>query len=82
MCSYLSLIKGLKVLLCMYHLASLFSFFLLSFLKSDVTPSVSDLYAHIGQDAYQHSVIAVAVKGMLVEQILFEIGHKHDKDIA
>ena len=54
----------------MYHLASLFSFSLLSFLKSDVTPSVSDLYAYTGQDAYQHSVIAVAVKGMLVEQIL------------
>ena len=50
---------------------------LLSFLKSDVPPSVSDLwglkYAYYqGQAAYQHSVIAVAVKGMHVEQILYE----------
>ena len=42
------------------------------FRKSDITPSVSDLwglkYAYLGQAAY----IAVAVKGMLVEQILYE----------
>ena len=49
---------------------------LLSFLKSDVTSSVSDLwglkYAYLGQVVYQHSIIAVDVKGMLVEQILYE----------
>ena len=60
----------------MYLLASLCSLSLLWFLMSDVTPSVSDLwglkYAYLGQAAYQHSVIAVAVKGMLVEQILYE----------
>ena len=47
----------------------------LSFLKSDVIPTVSD---HLGQATYQRSDIAVAVKGMLVEQI----GHKNDKAIA
>ena len=39
-------------------------------------------YAYLGQAAYQYSVIAVAVKGMLFEQILCEIGHKIDKCIA
>ena len=29
-------------------------------------------YAYLGQAAYQQSLIAVAVKGMLVEQILYE----------
>ena len=47
------------------------------FLTSDVTPTISDLwglrYAYLGQVAYQHSVIAVAVKGMRVEQIQCEI---------
>ena len=38
--------------------------------------------AYLGQTAYQHSVIAVAVKGMLVEQILCETGYKNDKGIA
>ena len=58
------------------HLASLCSVSLLSFLKSDVTPSVSDLwglkFAYLGQAAYKQSVIDVTVKGMLVEQILYE----------
>ena len=62
--------------LLLKHLAFLCSLSLLSFRKSDVTPTVSDLwglkYAYLGQAAYQHSVIAVAVKGMLVEQILCE----------
>ena len=44
--------------------------------KFDVTSNVSDLwglkYAYLGQVAYHHSVIAVAVKGKLVEQILCE----------
>ena len=71
--SYLSLIKGKKVILCMYLFLSL-----LSFLKSDVTPTFPDLsfgfeiYAYLGQAAYQNSVIAVAVTGLLVEQILCE----------
>ena len=29
-------------------------------------------YAYLGQASYQHNVIAVAVKGVLVEQILCE----------
>ena len=39
----MSLIQGNKALLCMQHLAPLCSLSLLSFLKSDVTPTVSDL---------------------------------------
>ena len=68
----------MHVSLLLKHLASLcvLSLSLLSFLKSDVTPSVSDFwglkYAYLGQAAYQHSVIAVPVKGILVEQILYE----------
>lgn len=46
---------------------------LLSFLKSNVISTVSDRwglkYGYLGQDAYQRSVIEVALKGMLVEPI-------------
>ena len=66
----------MHVSILLKHLASLCSLSLLSFLKSDVTPSVSDIwglkYSYLGQAAYQHSVIAVAVKGMFVGQILYE----------
>ena len=68
----------MHVSLLLKHLASLCSLSLspLSFLKSDVTPSGSDLsglkYAYQGQAANQHSVIPVPVKGMLVEQIRYE----------
>ena len=66
----------MHVSLLLKHLASLCFLSLLSFLKSDVTPSVSDLwglkFAYLGQAAYKQSVIDVTVKGMLVEQILYE----------
>ena len=66
----------MHVSILLKHLASLCSVSLLSFLKSDVTPSVSNLwglkFAYLGQAAYKQSVIAVNVKGMLVEQILYE----------
>ena len=55
----------MHVSLLLKHLASLCSLSLLSFLKSDVTPTVSALwglkYAYLGQAAYQQSVFAVAV---------------------
>ena len=66
----------MHVSLLLKHLASLCFLSLLSFLKSDVTPTVSDLwdlgfeiYAYLGQAAYQNSVIAAAVRVLLVEQI-------------
>ena len=66
----------MHVSILLKHLASLCSVSLLSFLKSDVTPSVSDLwglkFAYLGQAAYKQSVIDVTVKGMLVEHILYE----------
>lgn len=49
---------------------------LLSFLKSNVISTVSDRwglkYGYLGQDAYQRSVIDVAVKGVLFEPIQCE----------
>lgn len=50
-------------------------------LYSDVTPNVANLwdfkYAYLGQVAYEHGVIGVAVKGCSMSRFNMRIGHNN-----